>query len=98
MKIKKGNSIEKAGRKRRRFQLHWGGGWITEEARSRTPHHEPAIQLLAFDSGDRSIRFCYYHDGTYVGGPLILSEEHLRGLRKEIFKNKTIHALLKKLV
>jgi hypothetical protein len=83
---------------RRRFQLHWGGGWITEEARSKTQYHEPSIQLLSFDSGEQSIRFCYYHDGFYQGGPLILSESQLAGLRREIRKNKNIHALLKKLV
>jgi hypothetical protein len=83
---------------KRRFQLHWGGGWITEEARSKTQYHEPSIQLLSFDSGGRSIRFCYYHDGFYQGGPLILSESHLAGLRREIRKNKAIHALLKKLI
>jgi hypothetical protein len=83
---------------KRRFQLHWGGGWITEEARSKTQYHEPSVQLLCFDSGERSIRFCYYHDGFYQGGPLILSESHLAGLRREIRKNKNIHALLKKLI
>ena len=83
---------------KRRFQLHWGRGWITEEARSKTQYHEPSIQLLSFDSGGRSIRFCYYHDGFYQGGPLILSESHLAGLRREIRKNKAIHALLKKLI
>ena len=46
----------------------------------------------------QSIRFCYYHVGFYQGDPLILSESHLAGLRREIRKNKTIHALLKKLV
>ncbi len=84
--------------KKRRFQLHWGGGWVTEEARSRTPHHEPSIQLLNFDSGDRAIRFCYYRDGDYHGGPLILSEEHLGALKIEVHKNKIIYAFLKKLV
>lgn len=84
--------------KKRRFQLHWGGGWITEEARSKTRYHEPSIQLLRFDSGDRSLRFCYYQDGFYQGGPLILSEDHLAALRREIRNNKTIHALLKKLL
>jgi hypothetical protein len=79
---------------KRRVQLHWGGGWITEEARSKTQYHEPSIQLLSFDSGARSIRFCYYHDGLYQGGPLILGESHLAGLRREIRKNKNIHALL----
>jgi hypothetical protein len=89
---------EKDGFKKRRFQLHWGGGWIAEEARSKTQYHEPSIQLLAFDSGEKSLRFCYYHDGFYQGGPLILGQNHLAALRKQIRKNKTIHALLKKLV
>jgi len=84
--------------RKRRFKLHWGGGWITEEARSKTQYHEPAIQLLSFDSGERSIRFCYYHDGMFLGGPLIVSESHLGGLRREIRKHRTLHALLKKLV
>jgi hypothetical protein len=84
--------------RKRRFQLHWGGGWISEEARSTTPYHEPAIQLLLFDSGDRSIRFCYYREGFYQGGPLIVSESHLAGLRREVRKNKTLHGLLKRLV
>lgn len=83
---------------KRRFQLHWGDGWITEEARSRTRYHEPAIQFLSFRSGDRAIRFCYYRDGFYHGGPLILSEAHLPGLRREIRKTKRIRSFLKKLV
>lgn len=84
--------------RKRRFKLHWGGGWITEEARSITKYHEPSIQLLSFDSGLKSLRFCYYHDGVFQGGPLILSESHLAALRREIRKNKRLHALLKKLV
>jgi hypothetical protein len=84
--------------RKRRFKLHWGGGWIAEEARSVTQYHEPSIQLLLFDSGEKSLRFCYYHDGMFQGGPLILSESQLAGLRREIRKNKTIHTLLKKLI
>ena len=84
--------------RKRRFQLHWGGGWITEEARSKTHYHEQSIQLLSFDSGEQSIRFCYYHEGFYQGGPLILSAAHLAGLRREIRKNPTIRAFVQKLV
>jgi len=92
------NAMKKKDHRRRRFKLHWGGGWITEEARSVTQYHEPSIQLLSFDSGEKSLRFCYYHDGVYQGGPLILNESHLLTLRREIRRNKTIHALLRKLV
>jgi len=98
MKSRARTATQKTGFKRRRFQLHWGAGWITEEARSRTPYHEPAIQLLSFDSGDRSIRFCYYHEGFYQGGPLILGEDHLPALRRVVRKNKTIRSFLKRLV
>ena len=98
----KRNSYKKVMKKkefrRRRFKLHWGAGWITEEARSSTPYHEPSIQLLTYDSGERALRFCYYHDGMFQGGPLILSESHLAALRREIRKNKALHGLLKRLV
>jgi hypothetical protein len=90
--------MEKKPTRKRRFQLHWGGGWITEEARSETRYHEPSIQLLSFDSGEQALRFCYYHEGMYQGGPLIVGEDQLAGLRREIRKNKTIHSLLKRLV
>ena len=90
--------MKKKEPRRRRFKLHWGGGWITEEARSTTQYHEPSIQLLSFDSGDRSLRFCYYRDGMFQGGPLILSESQLAGLRREIRKHRTLHGLLKKLL
>jgi hypothetical protein len=92
------HGMKKKELSKRRFQLHWGGGWITEEARSVTPYHEPSIQLLSFDSGTKSLRFCYYHDGMFQGGPLILNESHLASLRREIRKNKTIHSLMRKLV
>ena len=96
------NSYKKEMKKkefrRRRFKLHWGGGWVTEEARSQTQYHEPSLQLLEFDSGDRALRFCYYHDGMFQGGPLILSESHLAVLRREVRKHKTLHGLLKRLV
>ena len=53
---------------------------------------------MSFDSGERALRFCYYHDGMFQGGPLIVNESHLAGLRREIRKHKTLHGLLKKLV
>jgi hypothetical protein len=92
------DGMKKKELRNRRFKLHWGGGWITEEARSVTQYHEPSIQLLSFDSGAKSLRFCYYHDGMFQGGPLILNESHLASLRREIRKNKTIYSLMRKLV
>src|SRR5439155_1627025 len=50
----------------RPFDLHWGKGVIAEEASVVTPFHEPAIQLLAFEDGSRSLRFCAYHKGSFA--------------------------------
>jgi len=82
----------------RPFKLHWGGGVISEEASTETPFHEPTIQLLKFDDGSYSIRFCSYHGSSFARMPLIVSEEHLKGLAKAVRKNPELRGLLRKLV
>lgn len=82
----------------RPFDLHWGKGVIAEEASVLTPFHEPTIQLLAFKDGSRSLRFCAYHDSSFARMPLIISEEHIGALAKEVKKSPQIRKLLKRLV
>ncbi|HKZ97982.1 MAG TPA: hypothetical protein VJ326_00080 [Thermoplasmata archaeon] len=82
----------------RPFALHWGKGVIAEEASTITPFHEPTIQLLAFDDGSRSLRFCVYHKSSFGRMPLIVSEEHLASLAREVKKNPGIRTLLRRLV
>ena len=82
----------------RPFDLHWGKGVIAEEASVVTPFHEPAIQLLAFEDGSRSLRFCAYHKGSFARMPLIVGEENLEALAKEVKRSPQIRKLLKKLV
>ena len=82
----------------RPFDLHWGKGVIAEEASVLTPFHEPTIQLLAFEDGSRSLRFCAYHDSSFARMPLIISEEHIGALAKEVKKSPQIRKLLKRLV
>jgi len=82
----------------RPFDLHWGKGVIAEEASTVTPFHEPTIQLLAFEDGSKSLRFCVYHGSSFSRMPLIMAEEHLATLAKEVKKNPQIRKLLKKLV
>jgi len=82
----------------RPFELHWGKGVIAEEASTVTPFHEPTIQLLRFDDGSQSLRFCAYHESSFARMPLIVSEEHLRDLAKAIKRNPEIRQLLKRLV
>ncbi len=82
----------------RPFDLHWGKGVIAEEASVVTQFHEPTIQLLAFDDGSKSLRFCAYHDSSFARMPLIVSEEHIEALGKEVKRSPQIRRLLKKLV
>jgi hypothetical protein len=86
------------GKVPRPFDLHWGRGVIVEEASTVTPFHEPTIQLLAFEDGSRSLRFCAYHGSSFSRMPLIVAEEHIAALSKDVKKNPELRKLLKKLV
>ncbi|MGI0148984.1 MAG: hypothetical protein ACREDF_05575 [Thermoplasmata archaeon] len=86
------------GKVPRPFDLHWGKGVIAEEASALTPFHEPTIQLLAFEDGSKSLRFCAYQGSSFSRMPLIVGEEHLTALAKEVKKSPQIRRLLKKLV
>lgn len=82
----------------RPFDLHWGKGVIAEEASVVTEFHEPTIQLLAFEDGTRSLRFCSYHGSSFSRVPLIVREDHVAGLAKEVKKNPEIRRLLRSLL
>ena len=82
----------------RPFTMHWGGGQIIEEASYQGQYHEPAIQLLKFDDGSTTIRFCYYSDGRFQRSPLMVSQNELPAMKAALKKTPKLRALLKKLV
>lgn len=82
----------------RRFKLHWGEGAIAEEARIETRYHEPAIQLLQFDSGLREIRFCAYRDGAFSRMPLIVDEADMERLGRALADCPRLLAAFERLV
>ncbi len=45
----------------RPFTMPWGRGLVVEEASTVGEHHEPTIQLLEYEDGRESIRFCSYN-------------------------------------
>ncbi len=82
----------------RPFALHWGSGHIMEEATYAGQHHEPSLQLLEFDDGSLSVRFCYYdHAGRFQRSPLIVSNE-VAGLKKALVGAPRLRALLREMV
>lgn len=85
--------------KPRRFSLHWGEGIVEEEARVEGQHHDPSLQLLAFDDGAVAVRFCYYNkQGRFQRSPLILGPDEIALLKAEIRHRPKLRRLLKSLV
>jgi hypothetical protein len=83
----------------RPFSLHWGQGNIVEEAVAEGPYHNPSIQLLEFEDGSLSLRFCYYsHDGRFQRSPLIVGADTIAGLRQAVAGNPRLRDALKQLV
>ena len=83
----------------RPFALHWGRGNIVEEATYVGQYHEPSLQLLRYEDGSLSIRFCYYdHRGRFQRSPVIIGPRELAGLRRALAKTPRLRSLLKRLV
>ncbi len=59
----------------RSFKMPFGSGMIVEEASITSKYHEPTIQLLKFDNGDKVIRFCSYNKGKFSRSPLMIDEK-----------------------
>jgi len=70
-----------------------------EEAMYVGQYHEPSLQLLEFEDGSLSIRFCYYdHHGRFQRSPVIVSKKEIEGLRRALAKTPRLRRLLKKLI
>lgn len=83
----------------RPFAFEWGNGQIVEEATMVGPYHAPAIQLLEYDDGGRSIRFCYYdHAGRFKRSPLMVREDDLKDLRAALRSAPRLRAMLRRIV
>ena len=83
----------------RPFALHWGRGQIVEEATFLGQYHEPSLQLLEYEDGSLSIRFCYYdHRGRFQRSPVILGTKEITGLRRALRKTPRLRALLRRLI
>jgi hypothetical protein len=83
----------------RPFTFHWGGGQIVEEAATENQYTAPAIQLMEYDEGGYTVRFCYYTlDGRFQRSPMMLSKEGIASMRAALKKTPKLRAILKKLV
>ena len=81
----------------RPFKMPFGSGKIVEEASITSKYHEPTIQLLKFDNGNKVIRFCSYNKGKFSRSPLMIDEKELRMLGNVIKKEKELSKFISRL-
>ena len=79
--------------------MHWGQGAVIEEASATCEYHEPAIQLIRFEDGSRTVRFCYYSlDGRFQRSPLMLNEGEIEQMREALGGCPELLQLLQRLL
>ena len=81
----------------RPFKMPFGNGMVIKEASITSQFHEPTVQLLQFDNGNRAIRFCSYNKGRFSRSPLMIDEKDMRKLGSAIKKEKEISDLISRL-
>ena len=79
------------------FKMPCGYAMVIDVYSISSQYHEPTIQLLEFDNGDKLLRFCSYSHGRFSRSPLMIDEKDLRRLGKAIVKGKEIRKFVSKL-
>jgi hypothetical protein len=87
----------------RAFTLPWGKGQVVEEANIEGGLHQPSLQLLHYELGEKrgqhAVRFAAYDaEGHLEQRPLIVNEREITKLRAEIARSPKLKAFLKRLV
>ena len=75
----------------RPFKMPWGKGMVIDEVSISSQYHEPTIQLLEFDNGDKLLRFCSYSHGV-KGVAVITEAEHLCMKMRGVKNNASVSA------
>ena len=83
----------------RPFSFPWGGGQIVEEVSVESEWHVPTIQLLEYDDGSLSVRFCSYsHSGRIQRNPMMVSADDLKALARAMQQTPRLQKLVGGLV
>jgi len=74
----------------RPFSFEWGKGQVMEEASIKVQMNnhswEPAIQLLQFEDGFETLRFCVFQGKQFSRMSLLISRDELAALFQGSFK------------
>ena len=84
----------------RPFSFEWGKGHVIEEASVKVQLNkhswEPAVQLLRFDDGSETLRFCVFHGKQFSRMPLLISPDELSALMDVASKQLGLRKILQK--
>jgi len=81
----------------RPFKMPFGNGMVVKEVSITSQYHEPTVQILQFDNGNKAIRFCSYNKGRFSRAPLMIDERDLQKLGSVIKKEKEISKFISRL-
>ncbi|MCA9406868.1 MAG: hypothetical protein KC684_10035 [Candidatus Omnitrophica bacterium] len=82
----------------RPFEFPWGKGLVVEEVSYKSQHHEPAIQLLQFESGFELVRFCSYTlSGRFEKNSWIANSDEIAELGRQLNSTPRLKEILKKM-
>jgi hypothetical protein len=84
----------------RPFTFEWGKGRVIEEASVKVQLNghgwEPTVQLLRYEDGSETLRFCVFHGKQFSRMPLLISPDELTVLLAEAAKHPGMRAHLKR--
>ncbi len=79
--------------------MPWGKGQVVEEVSATDEYREAVIQVIEWEAGGESLRFCqYWLDGRFQRQPMMIDTNDLAALRAAVRSNARVHALLTELV
>jgi hypothetical protein len=79
--------------------MPWGKGQVVEEISAEDQYKEAVIQLIEWDGGGETLRFCqYWPDGRFQRQPMMIGVDDLPALRNALRRNQRLFALVRQLV
>ena len=79
--------------------MPWGKGQVVEEVSAEDRYKEAVIQLIEWEGGGQTLRFCqYWPDGRFQRQPMMIGVDDLPALREALQRNERLHALVRQLV
>jgi hypothetical protein len=79
--------------------MPWGKGRVVDEVSAHDQHKEMVIQLIEWDGGGQTLRFCqYWPDGRFQRQPMMIGVDDIAALREALRANERLLGLVRQLV